>query len=430
MYGTTPSSPEDQLHQLHHLHKKKRVGKACDSCRIKKTKCDGKKPCNKCIQDNKICVFTEKKKLKDKTYPSGYVELLETRLDLLTKSFEKIVQISAPHIPFLNELVMKENEDVNINDVSGTEEILVPINKIINHLISKQGLLKNLPLEWETGALVAANFDPNDVEQDSRSFANHKSNPVEKPANVARQPQVKLEDDELDTNLDDFRDEYDDLNENNMKFDMLMNNYSSGGFVLANSVALNDGLPNDLRDFESDSNSVYSQAHPPTAGVLLPMDNDSRVNPLSPGAESFKTPSLFGQEELYHGSSSPQLSNSSSRVSTFESSVFPQTQSQARDSRPEPLRRSSSILSRSRSPSHQRLKSLGHVHKPINHGHSNISFSGGNLSGGNLSRTHSRAESFSGDFNASSVLLDNDSLPSDSIKISDLNYDDNLLNDI
>ncbi|CUM48404.1 unnamed protein product [Debaryomyces tyrocola] len=40
--------------------KNKRLDKACDSYRIKKTKCDGKKPCNRCRLDNKICVSTSK----------------------------------------------------------------------------------------------------------------------------------------------------------------------------------------------------------------------------------------------------------------------------------------------------------------------------------------------------------------------------------
>ena len=73
---------ENSVHACH--VKKKRVGKACDSCRIKKTKCDGKKPCNRCLLDNKICVFTEKRKVKEKIHPPGYIELLETRLDILS----------------------------------------------------------------------------------------------------------------------------------------------------------------------------------------------------------------------------------------------------------------------------------------------------------------------------------------------------------
>ncbi|KAK5172862.1 Fluconazole resistance protein 1 [Saxophila tyrrhenica] len=56
---------------------RKRVCKACDRCRLKKSKCDGSNPCNRCKTDNAICVFGERKKSHDKVYPKGYVEMLE-----------------------------------------------------------------------------------------------------------------------------------------------------------------------------------------------------------------------------------------------------------------------------------------------------------------------------------------------------------------
>jgi hypothetical protein len=36
---------------------RKRVCKACDRCRLKKSKCDGSSPCSRCKSDNAICVF-------------------------------------------------------------------------------------------------------------------------------------------------------------------------------------------------------------------------------------------------------------------------------------------------------------------------------------------------------------------------------------
>ncbi|MCJ1287208.1 hypothetical protein MMC26_006556 [Xylographa opegraphella] len=56
---------------------RKRVCKACDRCRLKKSKCDGTTPCSRCRSDNTICVFGERKKSHDKIYPKGYVEMLE-----------------------------------------------------------------------------------------------------------------------------------------------------------------------------------------------------------------------------------------------------------------------------------------------------------------------------------------------------------------
>jgi hypothetical protein len=58
---------------------RKRVGKACDRCRLKKSKCNGANPCSRCQQDNAICKFGERKKVHDKVYPKGYVEMLESQ---------------------------------------------------------------------------------------------------------------------------------------------------------------------------------------------------------------------------------------------------------------------------------------------------------------------------------------------------------------
>lgn len=74
---------------------RKRVCKACDRCRLKKSKvltfhrsvllmadnilslwCDGSSPCGRCQSDNAICVFGERKKAQDKIYPKGFVSNL------------------------------------------------------------------------------------------------------------------------------------------------------------------------------------------------------------------------------------------------------------------------------------------------------------------------------------------------------------------
>lgn len=67
--SSTSSSAEENA--------RKRVCKACDRCRLKKSKCDGANPCSRCKADNAICVFGERKKAHDKVYPKGYVEMLE-----------------------------------------------------------------------------------------------------------------------------------------------------------------------------------------------------------------------------------------------------------------------------------------------------------------------------------------------------------------
>ncbi|KAH0609483.1 uncharacterized protein H6S33_012969 [Morchella sextelata] len=62
---------------------RKRVGKACDRCRLKKSKCDGSNPCRRCNQADQVCTFTERKRPKGRVYPDGYVEILESKCQVL-----------------------------------------------------------------------------------------------------------------------------------------------------------------------------------------------------------------------------------------------------------------------------------------------------------------------------------------------------------
>lgn len=134
-------------------HRKKRIGKACDSCRIKKTKCDGRKPCLRCIADNRICSFTDKRKNKEKSHPPGYVDLLETRVELPTRLLEKIINLLEPHLPWLAKLMelarLEHAKLLPVDEDTDKREGYVPINEVVDHLISEHGLLKNLPVDWE-----------------------------------------------------------------------------------------------------------------------------------------------------------------------------------------------------------------------------------------------------------------------------------------
>ncbi|KAL3470815.1 hypothetical protein BJX99DRAFT_238799 [Aspergillus californicus] len=69
---------------------RKRVCKACDRCRLKKSKCDGAKPCGRCRADNTLCVFGERKKAHDKVYPKGYVEMLEQQQTWLVNGLQEL----------------------------------------------------------------------------------------------------------------------------------------------------------------------------------------------------------------------------------------------------------------------------------------------------------------------------------------------------
>ncbi|KAK9489380.1 hypothetical protein V1508DRAFT_428224 [Lipomyces doorenjongii] len=91
--GTVPLASGVQ-HSAHlaEVSTRKRVRKACDACRIKKAKCDGSKPCYRCIADHKICVFTDRKPSAYKLYSGLYVELLKSQVEILQQGMELLVQ--------------------------------------------------------------------------------------------------------------------------------------------------------------------------------------------------------------------------------------------------------------------------------------------------------------------------------------------------
>ncbi|KAL1311819.1 hypothetical protein AAFC00_001897 [Neodothiora populina] len=68
---------------------RKRIARACEGCRLRKTKCDGGKPCRKCKASNIICTTWRSKKPKDKVYAKGYVDVLERRQAQLIAGLEE-----------------------------------------------------------------------------------------------------------------------------------------------------------------------------------------------------------------------------------------------------------------------------------------------------------------------------------------------------
>ncbi|KAG7662010.1 CAT8 [[Candida] subhashii] len=66
-----------------------RVAQACDRCRAKKTKCDGKNPCSTCSAVGLECIVSDK--LSRKAFPKGYTETLEERVRQLEAENKKLV---------------------------------------------------------------------------------------------------------------------------------------------------------------------------------------------------------------------------------------------------------------------------------------------------------------------------------------------------
>ncbi|ODQ78628.1 hypothetical protein BABINDRAFT_167831 [Babjeviella inositovora NRRL Y-12698] len=66
-----------------------RVAQACDRCRAKKTKCDGKKPCTNCSLVGFECKISDK--LSRRAFPRGYTETLEERIRMLEVENKKLL---------------------------------------------------------------------------------------------------------------------------------------------------------------------------------------------------------------------------------------------------------------------------------------------------------------------------------------------------
>jgi hypothetical protein len=66
VHDHAPLSPHSSAADRH-----KRVWKACERCRMKKTKCDGEFPCKRCKDDGLVCTAGTRKKTEYKQLPRG-----------------------------------------------------------------------------------------------------------------------------------------------------------------------------------------------------------------------------------------------------------------------------------------------------------------------------------------------------------------------
>lgn len=92
-----------------------RVAQACDRCRAKKTKCDGKVPsCSSCAAVGFKCIVSDK--LSRRAFPKGYTETLEERirqLEVENKKLTGILDLRDEQLDMLNS---------KMNGISGTDK--------------------------------------------------------------------------------------------------------------------------------------------------------------------------------------------------------------------------------------------------------------------------------------------------------------------
>ncbi|KAI0125237.1 hypothetical protein BJ170DRAFT_584474 [Xylariales sp. AK1849] len=85
VHDQAPLSPHGSNMDRH-----KRVWKACERCRMKKTKCDGEFPCKRCKDDGLVCTAGTRKKTEYKQLPRGYAEVLENTQFALIATVHKL----------------------------------------------------------------------------------------------------------------------------------------------------------------------------------------------------------------------------------------------------------------------------------------------------------------------------------------------------
>ncbi|KAK1750253.1 hypothetical protein QBC47DRAFT_426272 [Echria macrotheca] len=90
-HGHPPSPSHDgHSHASSADGRHKRVWKACERCRMKKTKCDGEFPCKRCKDDGLVCTAGTRKKMEYKQLPRGYAEVLENTQFALIATVHKL----------------------------------------------------------------------------------------------------------------------------------------------------------------------------------------------------------------------------------------------------------------------------------------------------------------------------------------------------
>ncbi|CAK7222000.1 Fluconazole resistance protein 1 [Sporothrix curviconia] len=107
----------------------KRVWKACERCRMKKTKCDGEFPCKRCKDDGLVCTAGTRKKTEYKQLPKGYAEVLENTQFALVATVHKLyAMVRAAHAWDLGEPELNERGQPVIHSIASKLGCIRPNN--------------------------------------------------------------------------------------------------------------------------------------------------------------------------------------------------------------------------------------------------------------------------------------------------------------
>ncbi|RDW86517.1 putative C6 transcription factor (Mut3) [Aspergillus mulundensis] len=111
---TEDAAPDAKQVKTPHMQKRRRVTRACDECRKKKIKCDGKQPCTHCTVYSYECTYDQPSNRRRNPAPQ-YVEALESRLH----KAEALLRVVLPDL----------NLDDPQFDVHATEQMLLAFKR-------------------------------------------------------------------------------------------------------------------------------------------------------------------------------------------------------------------------------------------------------------------------------------------------------------
>ncbi|ABN67966.2 fungal specific zinc-finger transcription factor, partial [Scheffersomyces stipitis CBS 6054] len=170
--------------------KKRRVRQACDYCRSKKARCDGKSPkCSTCMSMDMTCTYTQSAKRRG--LPTGYIHDLERKVLMFQALFASILSNDSDHGRSLEERIMTSltdpEESSKFIENIGRFEVLWDahsISHLLNKFIVEHGKVIH-EAKVSTTALQSVSSQPSDSVQDSENQANVKLEPTAANSSLA-----------------------------------------------------------------------------------------------------------------------------------------------------------------------------------------------------------------------------------------------------
>lgn len=167
-----------------------RVAQACDRCRAKKTKCDGKNPCSGCKNVGLECIVSDK--LSRRAFPKGYTETLEIRIRQLEEENKRLLG-----------LLEMNNEQSQTNKV--TLDNLSLLENELNHDHDQKLKVDPNSFHHHTDGCPCGCSNPHELHERPVSIAGSIFNDTTGPMSIAGSVNLSDDDDQLSLlSIDDF----------------------------------------------------------------------------------------------------------------------------------------------------------------------------------------------------------------------------------